>query len=218
MRFRKRLLLLTPVAAIALYLCAALIGTLILRNSGFEQPDSGVTIYVETNGIHTGIVLPVAAAGVDLSLLFRPTDLPNANNAGNWLAIGWGDRDFYLNTPTWADLRLRTVVIALVGSGSSLIHVDHLDRPYPDADRRAVRITPAQYRSLVRAIAATLKRGTDGHPRTIAGYSDLDIFYEAHGRYNLLRTCNVWTGDTLANAAITAPLWSPFSAGVMWWY
>ena len=218
MRFRKHLLLLTPVAAIALYLCAALIGALIPRNSGFEQPNEGVTIYVETNGIHTGIVVPVAAAGVDLSLLFRPTDLPNSNNAGNWLAIGWGDRDFYLATPTWADVRLATVVTALVGSGSSLIHVDHLDRPYPGVDQRAVRITPAQYRRLVRAIAENLKRGTDGHPRAIAGYSDLDIFYEAHGRYNLFRTCNVWTGDMLANAAIRTPLWSPFSAGVMWWY
>ncbi len=206
------------VGAIAAYFIAALVGSFVPANSAWVEPPGGITIYVETNGVHSGIVVPAAAAGIDLSLTFRPTDLPNPANAGNWFAIGWGDRDFYLNTPRWEDLNVGTAVTALAGSGRSLIHVDHLDQPYPGADQRAVRITTAQYRSLIAGIASTLKRGPDGHPVALAGYNDLDVFYEANGRYSAFYTCNSWVAGQLAQAGIKAPIWTPFSGGVMRWF
>jgi uncharacterized protein (TIGR02117 family) len=206
------------IGVIALYLGAALIGSHIPANPGWSETEGGITIYVETNGHHTGIVVPVAAAGIDLSLTFRPTDLGNKQFAGNWLAIGWGDRDFYLNTPTWADLSAHTALSALIGSGRTLIHVDHLDQPYPGNDQRAVRISRAEYARLITHIMATLKRGEDGYPLALPGYGERDLFYEAHGHYSLLRTCNGWTAQTLRTAGIRAPLWTPFSGGVMRWY
>jgi uncharacterized protein (TIGR02117 family) len=213
-----RALALSFAGLVGLYFASALIGSFVPANSGWVEPPSGVTIYIETNGVHTGIVVPAAAAGIDLSLIFRPTDLPNPSNAGNWFAIGWGDRDFYLNTPTWADLSVGTAGIALTGSGRSLIHVDHLDQPYPGADQRAVRITPAQYRALIAGIVATLKRGPDSRPVALAGYNDLDVFYEADGHYSVFYTCNSWVAAQLARAGIKAPLWTPFSGGVMRWF
>ena len=204
--------------ALALFLLAALIGSIIPANPGWVEDAGGVTIYVETNGYHTGIVVPVAAGGIDLSLTFRPTDLGDSRLAGNWLAFGWGDREFYLNTPTWADLRPRTALFALVGSGRTLLHVDHLDRPYPDAQQRAVRISVTQYRRLIAGIMASVARGGDGRPVAIDGYGERDLFYEARGSYSLFHTCNSWTAATLAQAGIKAPYWTPFSGGVMRWY
>jgi uncharacterized protein (TIGR02117 family) len=203
---------------VALYLIVALIGSHWPANSDWHESRDGITIYVETNGYHTGIVVPVAAGGIDLSLTFRPTDLGDSRLAGNWLAFGWGDRRFYLETATWADFRPSTAILALFGSGQTLLHVDHLDRPYPDSEQRAVRISLTQYRRLIAGIMASVALGSDAMPVAIEGYRDHDLFYEARGRYNMLYTCNSWTAATLRRAGVKAPLWTPFSGGVMRWY
>ena len=47
------------------YLLAALIGSLVPVNRGWTEPDEGVTIYLANNGIHSDIVMPAKAAGLD---------------------------------------------------------------------------------------------------------------------------------------------------------
>ena len=200
------------------YGAASLIGSLWTANPDWREPASGVTIHVVSNGYHTGIVLPASAAGIDLSLTFRPTDLPDPNDAGDWLLFGWGDRDFYRNTPTWDELEPRTALVALLGSGQTLLHVDHLKSPAEVPDARALRVTPDQYRRLVTAIAQVARRDADRHPIAFPGYGRLDVFYEAEGRYSALNTCNVWTAEILAAAGVKVGRWTPFSGGVMWWF
>jgi uncharacterized protein (TIGR02117 family) len=208
----------TLTAIVLLYCGAALIGSYWSRNSNWRETPNGVTIYIADNGVHTAFVVPAAAAGVDWSMTFRPTDLPSSDLAGNWMIIGWGDRDFFLGTPTWADVRPRTVISAAFGSGGSLIHVDHLTAPMPGADMRPVTISEGEYRKLSAIIDATLIRDGDGHPSAIPGYGSRDVFYPARGNYNLFHTCNSWTADTLAAVGMRAPLWTPFGGGVMHWF
>jgi uncharacterized protein (TIGR02117 family) len=214
-RFRWLGALLSPVA---LYLLAALIGSYVPVNTGWRAPERGTTIYIVDNGIHTGLILPAAAQGIDLSMIFRPTDLPDPNDAGDWLIFGWGDRDFYLNTPTWAELKPQTVVAALVGSDQSLLHVDHITVPQDAADPRPIRLTHDAYRQIVMRVLADTKRGPDGHPVAIPGYGSRDVFYPAKGRYTLFNTCNNWTRDVLAEADVRVGWWTPFSGGVMRWF
>jgi hypothetical protein len=58
---------------LTLYLAAAWIGSTLPRNSGWVEPDSGITIIVETNGVHTGIVMPVTTPIMDWRTVFpRP--------------------------------------------------------------------------------------------------------------------------------------------------
>ena len=90
------------------------------------------TIFIQTNGVHTGIVMPVVAEGIDWRDRLRASDLPDPRGAGQWLAFGWGDRGFYVDTPTWRQARLSTIVTALTGSGATVMHVDHLDPFMPD--------------------------------------------------------------------------------------
>jgi uncharacterized protein (TIGR02117 family) len=205
-------------ALLACYCGAALIGSLIPRNSGWQEPEKGITIYVVSNGYHSGLVLPVSAGGEDWSLIIRPTDLPNPAAAGNYLLFGWGDRDFYLNTPTLSDITPGTALSALVGSGQTLVHVDHLTSPRDVVDPRPIRLSPAAYAKLIHHIRQSIMRGGDGNPVAIAGYGQRDIFYQAHGHYSAFATCNVWTSDALAAAGVRTGLWTPFSGGVMWWH
>jgi uncharacterized protein (TIGR02117 family) len=205
-------------AIIGLYMIAALIGSLIARNAGWQEPAERITIYVVSNGYHSGLVLPVAAGGEDWSLIVQPTDLPGPGFAGNYLLFGWGDRDFYLNTPSLSDITPGTALGALIGSGKTLVHVDHLMSPSDLEDPRPIRLSPAAYTRLTRYIRTSIKRGSDGHPVTIAGYDVSDVFYEARGHYNAVVTCNVWTSNALAAAGVRTGLWTPLSVGVMWWH
>ncbi len=199
---------------LALYLVAGAIGGAIPVNRDRQAPATGITIFVETNGVHTGIIVPKLAAGIDWRRIVRPADLRDPRYAGyNHLSFGWGERGFYLGTPTWADLRPGTIVAAAIGSDDTLVHVDHLPRPVPAADVRALVLRPDEYRRLARFIATSIAAG--GERRH--GYADYDAFYAARGHYDAIRTCNDWTGAALRRAGVKMGRWTPFPATVMQW-
>lgn len=203
---------------VLLYFAAALAGSHIPANASWREAPEGVTIYVTTNGYHTGLILPTVAAGHDWSLTARPTDLPNPEDSGAWLLFGWGDRQFYLETPTWAEFKPSTGVAAIIGSGGSLIHVDHLYRPDEAYDPRPIRLTRAEYLRLVAFIRGTFAESHEPYPRAIKGYGTRDVFFPAQGRYSLFKTCNSWTADALRAAGVKVAIWTPFSGGVMRWF
>src|SRR6476469_365582 len=109
-----------------LYLTAGAVGGAIPVNAAWREADEGVTIYVATNGVHSGLILPARTASYDWSDLVRPDHIRDHRYAGHYLWFGWGERDFYLNTPTWAEVSPRTIVTAAIGSDRTLVHVDHL--------------------------------------------------------------------------------------------
>lgn len=213
MQSQSRRLLALLLAPVGLYFATAGILSHVPVNADWREPADGVTIYLASNGVHTGLVVPTIAAGVDWRARVRASDLPDPSRAGRWLLFGWGDRDFYLNTPTWADIRPATAVSALVGSGQTLVHVDHLDDFYADADMRPLRLQADEYRRLASFIAASFADARAVTP----GYGARDVFYAGAGRYSLVRTCNVWTGDALKAAGVRTALWSPFADGIMRW-
>lgn len=216
MRRRSLLLVLAGFLALLLaYPIAALIGGALPTNRGWQAPEQGVTLFIESNGIHTGLILPKVAAGVDWRPIFPATDLRDPRYAAyDHLSIGWGDRDFYLNSPTWADLKLSTVTTAALGSSRTMLHVDHLPRPAADGSVRRLIVRPAEYRRLAAYVRASLVTG--GERRH--GYYGYDAFYEARGRYSALHTCNGWVGDALRFAGIRIGAWTPLPLTVMWWF
>jgi uncharacterized protein (TIGR02117 family) len=206
------------IAAIAaiplLYLVAGAIGGAIPADTGRPRPADGITIYVESNGIHTGIVVPKLAAGVDWRPLARADHLRDPRYAGyDHLSFGWGERAFYLGTPTWADVRPATILHAAIGSDRTLVHVDHLPRPATGPQVKALVLRPEEYRRLAAFIAASIAPG-GGHRR---GYYGYDAFYAGRGRYTAITTCNEWTGEGLRAAGVRMGRWTPFPATVMQW-
>jgi len=209
-------LLALPVA----YIVAGLAGGAIPADRGrhpqalSRPPAQGVTIWVESNGVHTGIVVPKVAAGVDWRPIARPEHLADPRQGRHdHLSFGWGERAFYHETPSWWDIRPRTVLAAAFGSERTLVHVDHIPRPRPEPAVRAVVLTPDEYRRLAGYIARSFAPGA-GHMR---GYAAYDAFYEARGRYSGVRTCNSWTGEALRAAGVRMGRWTPFPVTVMWW-
>ena len=197
------------------YALAGLIGGAIPSNRDWRAPPRGIRIFVESNGVHTGIIVPKVAAGVDWRGVARPEDLRDPRFAGyDHLAFGWGEKAFYLETPTWADLKLRTVVASAIGSDRTLMHVEHLPLPTAGDGARAIVLTPAQYRRLAAYIRASFRYQGARYP----GYAGYDAFYDANGRYDAVRTCNAWAGDALRFAGVRVGWWTPFPAGVMGWF
>jgi uncharacterized protein (TIGR02117 family) len=206
-----------PFLLLGLYLAAAFVGALVPRNAAWQQPDAGVLIWVRTNGVHADLVLPARAAGIDWYRVTPPEHVREPAHADGWIGIGWGQREFYLETPTWGDLTAGTALRALVG-GSALMHVTHLSRPQPGRWYRPVRLTPQAYRTLADAVLAGFERDAQGRalPLPGAGYGPMDTFYQAHGTYHAFRTSNVWTGDMLAIAGVRIGIWTPFEQSILW--
>lgn len=204
------------VAVAALIGLTAWIGSSIPRNSGWIEPPTGtpgaVEILVGTNGFHTELVLPLATPIKDWRGDFP--DPADRIEPSTHVAIGWGEREVFLNTPTWRDLTLRNAVRAMAGS-DALLHVSHYVRPAPDADFRPLRLSAAQYARLVAQVEKAVL--PSGHRRAYPGYSDHDVFYDAPGAYDWRQTCNQWTSDTLAAAGVKTGWWTPFAGGVMKW-
>jgi uncharacterized protein (TIGR02117 family) len=193
-------------------------GSILPANGDWQEGANGIQLFIHDNGIHTGLVLPRRNAIADWSDLVRPQDLARPVYASNHLLFGWGDREFYLATPRWADLRPATAVTALIGSDSSLIHVDHIASPVPASTMRAITVSPEEYAHIAGAIRTQFRLDEDGQSQPVAGYGSADVFYEAIGRYSPYRTCNEWTGSLLRNAGIRTGLWTPFNFGVMRWH
>ena len=223
----RRLLLVWPLRVIAgfvslpiVYFLAALLLGAVPANVSFNQAgEDGVTIFILSNGVHTWIVMPKVNRDMDWRPYAQPNHLrdPRWGNADH-VAIGYGNRDFYLNTPTWGDLTVRRAFSAFFGGGPTLLHVVHVDHPRPDPDQRPIRISHDQYRRLAGYIQARFHLDAGGRPIPLIGrgYGPDDIFYEANGGYSFVLTCNEWTGRALRQAGVRTGLWTPLNQSIMW--
>ena len=71
--------LVTLVLAVpAIYLVAALLGSLIPVNRSWTEPAEGTTIYIADNGVHADIIMPVKAQGLDWAPLVPKSDFAAA--------------------------------------------------------------------------------------------------------------------------------------------
>ncbi len=201
----------------ALYLAAALIGSLVPVNRSWSEPAEGTTIYLADNGIHTDIIMPVRAQGLDWAALVPVSDFTGADPSAQWIAFGAGEERVYLDTPTWWDLTPRTIWSALAG-GHRVLHVEYV--PGPDYATRQIRLRPEEYRRLWQAIRAEFALDGSGRPVKIdhPGYGPADAFYRSDGKESLFHTCNSWVAERLRLAGVKTSLWPPFVSGVMWRY
>ena len=188
-------------------------GAIISANNAWRPPPAGVTIYVFTNGVHTGLILPSVNALHDWRGRVKASDLAVPPRAGTFLLFGWGERNFYLNTPNWSDVRIGSVLHAAAGSGETLMHVDHLNAPAIGPDLQPVILTAAQYSALAQMIDGDFADGESIH-----GYGPNDVFYPAHGSYSAIWTCNEWTGAKLRAIGVRVGIWTPASWSVMRWF
>ncbi len=163
-------------------------------------------------------IVPIDALGVDWRQRLPLDAMLAGVNSSAMLSFGWGDRAFYLTTPTWSDLKASTAFIALTGLDTTVLHVAAVAVPTPDDQTRHLHLSADQYRRLVTYIEASFQHDPDGYAMPIAGagYGRYDEFFEAKGHYSMFYTCNEWVRRGLAGVGVRAPLWSPFDEALLY--
>lgn len=201
----------------ATYVTAAIALGALPVNASFVESADGIPIYLRTNGVHAELILPTRAAEVDWSVDHPPAHMRSLAEPLDWVAFGWGDRGFFAHTPTWADLKPATALIALSGFGPGAMHVEYIESPRA-YKAREVKISPAQYARLVAFIRASFERDAAGrlHRTNLPGYFASDAFYEASAGYKFWFTCNDWVRRALSDAGVRAPLWAPFDTALFY--
>ncbi|RBL88144.1 TIGR02117 family protein [Chitinophaga flava] len=212
--------LLTFCLFVGLYLSSAYILSR-MSTSKEQVADADIPIYILTNGVHTDLVVPVHTEQIDWSTRIRFDNTIANDSSAQLLAFGWGDKGFYLQTPTWADLKFSTAFKAAFALSTAAIHATYYRQLQENENCRKIMINKSQYTRLIQYISNTFKPGIDGMPikiNTNANYSDDDAFYEAQGRYNLFCTCNTWANNGLKSCGQKACRWTIFDTGIFYHY
>ncbi len=180
-----------------------------------------IPIYIYTNGVHTDIVMPVKNDLQDWSLKIPFANTKSKKTDYQYIGIGWGDKGFYLDTPTWADLKFSTAVKAAFWLSDSAMHCTYYNTMKEGADCKMIMISRSQYENLVKFVEDKFDRDQNGKFMLIptnAVYSDNDAFYDAKGTYSFLYTCNTWSNNALKAAGQKAALWTPSDFGIFQHY
>ncbi len=180
--------------------------------------EESYSIYLLSNDVHTDIVFPTTSSLIDWRSVFPPENTLGKDSGGNWIAIGWGDKGFYLNTPEWKDLSFKTAFVAAVGIGETALHVTYHPQMIEDNLCYKVEVTENQYRILIQHVLESLKTMDDKKSiliETTAQYGDADAFYEAMGSYSMFYSCNTWTNEALKKAKLPSGIWTVFDKGIL---
>lgn len=209
----------TLLGAVVLYVGVGLLLSIIPVNTQTPRATEGVAVYITTNGVHADFTVPVVTAQHNWHDYLDPAEYRGVNRSFEYIAFGWGDKGFYLQTPQWSDLTPSTAIHALFLPSPTAMHVTYYRRaPGTGENSRLLYLNQGQYQKLVEYIQASFEKGADGSPLLIAdaGYTAYDNFYEAEGSYTLLYTCNNWVNEGLKKIGVRAALWSPFDWGIMY--
>jgi len=196
------------------------LSALILSNISVEEEQNAkdeVTIYIITNGVHTDIVVPVKNELMDWSEEIKFSDTVSKDSTYNYLAMGWGDKGFYLETPTWAELKPSVAFNAAFGLGNTAIHTTFYYEMKVSDTCKEIKVSKEQYQRLVDYISSSFQKGSTNHWLNIvtkANYGNTDAFYEAKGSYSLFHTCNTWANNGLKSCGQKACVWTVLDTGI----
>ena len=205
------------IGVVFLYIILSLLLPLIPVKAEETNDPKIVEAYIMTNGVHTDLVVPVKSKYIDWS-----QKLPFENTKGkdpdqNFIAFGWGDKGFYLDTPTWAELKFSTAFNAAFWLSESAMHCTYYNEMKLGEDCKKIMLTEKQYQNLIKFIDDKFDQDESGNYKFIktdAVYDNNDAFYDAKGAYNFTYTCNTWANDGLKVAGQKAAFWTPTDFGI----
>lgn len=160
--------------------------------------------------IHTDIAIPLDDRLRASFLFLEDAGIPVSDPAAQWLVFGWGGRSFYLETPTWADLKPMPVFRALT-IDNSVMHVDvagGISETHPAV--KVLDVDGERFEKLLGFINDSFIR-ENGVVVSVGdrGYGDYDRFFEARGYFNALFGCNTWTAAALRTGGLRTGFWNP---------
>lgn len=205
MRILKKILkytfyiLLIPI----MYLIVSLLLSLITVNKNHEQTNYNKTIFLNTNGIHLDVIIPVSSISKEL---LKGLNVKNES----YMSFGWGEENFYLNTPTWGDLTFKNAFSALFLKSNTLIHLTRYHEKLDDWVK--VKVSDKQLELINKYILKSFEHNDDFSKVILEGkgYSLNDDFYKANGSYSCFYTCNTWVNSAFKKSGLRSCFWTPF--------
>jgi len=172
------------------------------------------TVLLLSSAIHTDLALPIDANLAEQFAFLADDGLDPSQAGVSYIVAGWGGRSFYIETPTWNDLKPGPVFSALT-LDRSVMHVGLAGEIDPTDPSVAVfELEERAFEQLVESILASFTTDAGGAPIEISGanYGEFDRFYEAEGWFNAVAGCNLWTARMLRQAGLTTGWWTPLPA------
>jgi len=169
------------------------------------------TVLVLSSAIHTDLAFP-ASPDVAARFAFLADEGLDLSQPGvGYVIAGWGGRSFYIETPTWSELKPVPVFKALT-LDRAVMHVGlagTIDHTHPSV--MAIELDEASFERLIQSVLASFTSGADGARQVISGanYGEYDRFFEADGWFNVFVGCNVWTARMLRRAGLKTGWWTP---------
>lgn len=176
-----------------------------------------VEVYILTNGVHTDIVMPTKNDQIDWSQQVKFENTKVADSTYKYIAMGWGDKGFYLETPEWSDLKVSVALKAASGLSNTAIHATYYKNLKEGDDCKKMMISKEQYDRLIQYISESFKKDASGNflnIKTNAIYGKTDAFYEANGSYSLFHTCNTWANNGLKASGQKCCFWTATDSGI----
>lgn len=209
------------IGLVVLYIVASLAIPYIPVQAEATPEPKVVQGFIKTNGVHTDIVVPIKTDYMDWEEKFPFSNTKSKENNYNYIAIGWGDKGFYLDTPEWSDLKFSTAFKAAFWLGDAAVHTTYYDKIKINDSVKTFSMTERQYQNLIKFIDESMDKDADGKYiliKTDAVYGKDDAFYEANGVYSFLHTCNTWANNALKKSGQKAALWTPTDFGIFHHY
>jgi len=171
-------------------ICVFLLPKITLEEEATGGKDS--EIFIQTNGVHADIVVPVKSEFKHWEIDFPYSNTKSKDSRLNYLAIGWGDKGFYLETPSLDDLKASIALKASIGIRGSAIYATFYPSIKLSPTFKSIKLSGEQYHRLIQFIEKSLVKNTEGEnpyipPKDL--YSVHAAFYEAYGRYNVFYSC-----------------------------
>lgn len=176
-----------------------------------------INVFIKSNGVHTDIVVPIKNKYYNWNTVIKQKYTLKPSVEMTYVGIGWGDKGFYLNTPTWDDLTVETAIKAAFGLSTTALHTTYYKKILENEKCVKLSLSPKQYKQLCAYIinSAPLKNNEFINIKTTAVYGNQDAFYEAKGTYSIFKSCNTWTNNALKNCGQKACLWTITESNIL---
>ncbi len=149
------------------YLLVSLILTYIPVNNDNDITKNDHSIYLSSNGVHLEIIIPKK----NLNPLIL--DGLKFEDQEQFFSFGWGDRIFYVETPTWGDLTFVNGFRALFVNTSTLIHVTRYSKT--QKDWAEIKISSVQLEKMNSYISKTFQLDSYGNKVLLPGLGYLKM-------------------------------------------
>ncbi|WBU51982.1 DUF2459 domain-containing protein [Paracoccus sp. SCSIO 75233] len=169
--------------------------------SGGDMAGDEVVIGLIQGVIHTDLMLPLTPQ------TRKDFDFAGIPDGAEWLAVGWGAREFYTTVASLSDLSAGKIWRAVSGDSSVMRYVP----VGPMQPSMTMTLSAAEYDALRAAILAdTLVDQPVARDLLTPG----DKYFAARGRFSILNTCNQWISRTLRRAGQGFGGWTPTTLSV----